>query len=164
MKERQHIVKVAEWAVAREGEVLYTLGLGSCVAVLLYDPVARLAGMSHVLLPVPRPPHATSESPPAKYATTAVPHLLEMMIDAGADRARTTARLVGGAAMFRALITNGYLQTGERNLEAVREALALLSIEITGEEVGKEHGRSVHFHAADGRVIVSSILHGTVEI
>jgi len=162
MTEVQTMVKVAESAIANAGETLYTLGLGSCVAVLLYDSTAQLAGMVHVLLP--GPPHRNQESAPGKYATSAVPHLLEMMENAGAERNRITARLVGGAAMFRALITESLLNMGARNLVAVREALAREGIDIVGEEVGKEHGRSVHFHASDGRVIVSSVLHGKVEL
>jgi chemotaxis protein CheD len=162
MSASPRMVRVAESALAREGEVLFTIGLGSCVAIVLHDPVARIGAMAHVLLPVPR--HPKQEIIPPKFASTAVPHLLEMMMDAGADRARITARLVGGAAMFRALITESLLQTGERNLVAAREALALAEVEITGEEVGKEHGRSVHFHAGDGRIVVNSILHGQVEI
>jgi chemotaxis protein CheD len=156
------MVRVAESALAREGEVLYTIGLGSCVAIVLHDPVAKIGAMAHVLLPLPL--HPNQEIIPSKFASTAVPHLLEMMSEAGADRARIAARLVGGAAMFRALITESLLQTGERNLVATREALALADVEVIGEEVGKEHGRSVHFHAADGRILVTSILHGQVEI
>jgi chemotaxis protein CheD len=162
MTATQTMVRVAETAVAGPGETLYTLGLGSCVAVLLYDPAAQLAGMAHVLLP--GPPHRDQAVAPGKYATSAVPHLLAMMEAAGADRDRITARLVGGAAMFRALITESLLNMGARNLGAVREALTLEGVEIVGEEVGKEHGRSVHFHASDGRVTVSSVLHGKVEL
>ncbi|CAN5830967.1 chemotaxis protein CheD [soil metagenome] len=158
----QTMVRVAETAIAGSGETLYTLGLGSCVAVLLYDPAARLAGMAHVLLP--GPPHRDQEVAPGKYATSAIPHLLEMMVAAGAERDRITARLVGGAAMFRALITESLLNMGARNLAAVREALTAEGIDIVGEETGKEHGRSVHFHASDGSVTVSSVLHGKVEL
>jgi chemotaxis protein CheD len=162
MSAQPRMVRVAESALAREGEVLYTIGLGSCVAIVLHDPVAKIGAMAHVLLPLPR--HPAQEIIPPKFASTAVPHLLEMMTEAGADRARITARLVGGAAMFRALITESLLQTGERNLVASREALALAQVEITREEVGKEHGRSVHFHADDGRIVVNSVLHGQVVI
>jgi chemotaxis protein CheD len=162
MKKGEKFVKVAECAVTRGEGVLYTLGLGSCVAVLLYDPETRVGGMAHVLLPAPRG-HGPDQ-PPAKFATTAVPHLLEEMEEAGARRDRITARLVGGASMFRALVSGSILQTGERNLTATREALEHARIPIVGEEVGKEHGRSVRFHVADGRVVVGSVLHGTVEL
>jgi chemotaxis protein CheD len=162
MREGEKFVKVAECAVARESGILYTLGLGSCVAILLWDEQVRVAGMAHVLLPEPRT--STTDHPPAKYATSAVPHLLAEMEKEGARRPRMTARLVGGASMFRALITGSMLQTGERNIAATRAALAEFRIPITGEEVGKEHGRSVRFHVADGRVVVGSVLHGTVEL
>ncbi len=162
MRPGEKFVKVAECAVARDSGILYTLGLGSCVAILLWDAQARVAGMAHVLLPEPRT--SSSDHPPAKYVTSAVPHLLGEMEKEGARRSRMTARLVGGASMFRALITGSLLLTGERNLTAARDALGEFGIPITGEEVGKEHGRSVRFHVADGRVVVGSVLHGTVEL
>jgi chemotaxis protein CheD len=162
VSESEYFVKVAECAVAEGDRVLYTLGLGSCVAILLYDHDAKVAGMAHVLLPTP---HASAaDHPPAKYATTAVPHLVEEMEAAGARRDRLSARLVGGASMFRTLVSGSLLQTGERNLTATRRALEEAGIPITGEEVGKEHGRSVRFFAVDGRVVVGSVLKGTVEL
>lgn len=162
MKPERRLVKVAEAAVVEPGEVLYTLGLGSCVAILLHDADARLAGMAHVLLPFPRPSHG--EGSPAKYATTAVPHLVREMAGRGADPSRLVARLVGGASMFRNLVADGLLQMGERNLDATRAALIEAAIPVVGEEVGKEHGRTVYFYPEDGRVLVTSVLHGSVEL
>jgi chemotaxis protein CheD len=158
----RRMVKVAECAVVGPGEILYTLGLGSCVAILLHEPQARLAAMAHVLLPSPRV--AEDVQRPAKYAATAVPHLVQEIARAGGEPERLNARLVGGAAMFRQLMTDGMLQTGLRNLEATRAALETAGIPIVGEEVGKEHGRSVLFYPETGLVVVTSVLHGRVEL
>ena len=147
-------VRVANAAVTEGDGVLATVGLGSCVAILLHDAEAAVAGLAHVLLPAPHRPIATD--PPAKYATTAVPHLLREMELRGAARSRIQARLVGGAAMFGSLRGPAMAGAGARNLAAVREALAREGIPVTGEEVGSEHGRSVHLHARDGRVVVTS--------
>lgn len=162
MSERQRIVKVSHAEVASAGEVLVTIGLGSCVAIVLHDAVAQVGGLAHVLLPEPR---AGQTAPnPAKYAVTAVPHLLDEMLAAGAQRPRLRARLVGGASMFGALLAQGRLHTGQRNIRAAREALRDASIPVDAEEVGKEHGRSVYFHPATGRVRVTSLQFGEVEI
>lgn len=153
------LVRVAHAAVARSGEVLVTLGLGSCVAVLLDDPQARIAGMAHVLLPEPALPGAET---PAKFASTAVPHLVERIECAGASRGRLRARLVGGASMFSSLLAQGAVHTGARNILAARKALQCAGIPIVAEEVGAEHGRSVRFYPEDGRVVVSSYRRGQV--
>lgn len=155
MSESQLLVSVAQAAVAGEGEVLVTLGLGSCVAILLHDRDARVAGMAHVLLPDPEASRDRSNA--AKFASTAVPHLVEAMERRGAQRARLVARLVGGASMFASLSGPGSLHMGVRNVRASRQALCDAGIPIAAEEVGREHGRSVYFHAADGRVVVRSV-------
>ena len=147
-------VRVAHAEVTEGEGVLATVGLGSCVAILLYDPVPTVAGMAHVLLPAPHREFDGLE--PAKYATTAVPYLLQVMAARGARRTRVTARLVGGASMFGGARTSRLAAAGERNLQAVRDALDWAGIPVMGEEVGSGHGRSVRLHAADGRVVVSS--------
>lgn len=161
MSEERRLVHVSHAEVGGAGTTLVTLGLGSCVAIVLHDAEARVGGLAHVLLPHPgaaRPADAT----PAKFASTAVPHLVERMESEGARRERLVARLVGGAAMFAGASGPALLQTGERNIVAAREALAEAGIPLVGEEVGKGHGRSVHFAPADGRVSVRSYRHPEV--
>ena len=147
--------------VAIEGEVLVTLGLGSCVAVMLHDPVARVAGLAHVLLP--DEPASRDRSNPAKFATTAVPALIASMAERGARPDRLVARLAGGASMFRALLTQNSTPTGERNVAAAREALRAAGVPVVAEDVGLEHGRSILLHA-DGRAEVSTVTKGTKEL
>lgn len=151
---REQFVRVAEWAVARDG-VLITLGLGSCVAIMLHDAEARIGGMAHVLLPSRR--LSRDQSNPAKFPETAVPFLVTRLIAAGADRDRLVAKLAGGASMFAQLMTPGTVQMGERNLAAARAALRDNAIPIVGEAVGGERGRSVRFHISDGRVISRTV-------
>ncbi|HET7321982.1 MAG TPA: chemotaxis protein CheD, partial [Longimicrobiaceae bacterium] len=120
----------------------------------------RVAGMSHSLLPEPR--RGVVPENPAKFVATAIPALLAEMEARGADRARITARLVGGATMFGNLLAKRTMHTGERNVAVARSVLAAEGVPLVGEEVGKEHGRSVYFHAADGRVEVRSYRDGEV--
>jgi chemotaxis protein CheD len=148
------MVPVTQLAVASGAERLGAVGLGSCVAILLHDPAARVAGLAHVLLPIARDPYGGGR--PGKFASTAVPHLVERMEKAGAERRRMVARLVGGASMFRSLLAVGSVHTGTRNVAAARAALDLAGIPVVGEEVGREHGRSVTICAADGSVTVTA--------
>ena len=146
------VVRVADLRSACGEAVLATVGLGSCVAIMLHDPVARVGGLAHILLPS-RSLGRTADHP-GRFPQTAVPLLLDEMTALGADRRRLVARLVGGASMFSNLVPAGSMQMGDRNVIAVREVLNELAIPIVGEAVGGNQGRSVWFHIADGRVSV----------
>lgn len=152
------IVRVADLRVGTGQEVLVTVGLGSCVAVLLYDPVARVGGLAHVLLPSPALSRA--EESPAKVPQTAIPRLMELMAREGASPRRMTGRLVGGASMFASLAAPGTIQMGERNVVACRQVLYAQGIPLIGEAVGGDYGRTVKLRATDGQVEVSSVAHG----
>jgi len=152
---KEVIVSVADWAAERGGGVLVTLGLGSCVAIMLHDAQARAGAMAHVLLPSIS--LARDISNRAKFPETAVPLLIEQLKGLGADPRRLVAKLAGGASMFGQLVTPGTIQMGERNLLAARTALRAAAIPIVRESVGGERGRSVRFHVKDGRVEIRSV-------
>ena len=150
-------VGVADYAVARGDVTLATVGLGSCVAIVLHDPSTNVGGLAHILLPDET--HARDTANAAKFATTAVPLLLQEMKHLGA-RGDVMARIAGGAAMFRALLAQGGLNVGERNIAAARRVLCDAGVPLTGEDVGGEHGRSVYFSLRTGQVRVSSVRMG----
>ena len=151
-------VKVAECAVGRDEQTLITIGLGSCVAIVLYDSVTRVGGLAHTLLPDES--MARDRTNPAKFAASAVTLLLAEMTRLGADATRVRAKLVGGASMFANLLPKGGINIGDRNITAARRALEQSGIRIVAEDVGSDHGRSVHFHLEDGRVEVRSLKKG----
>jgi chemotaxis protein CheD len=155
---REVRVKVAEWAVATEG-TLVTIGLGSCVAIVLYDDIARVAGMAHVLLPSQE--MSRDRTMPGKFPGTAVPVLVAEMRALGADVQRLRAKIVGGASMFRNLLAGGGVNIGERNVSAARDALGAAGIPIVAEDTGLDYGRSVAVFADDGRVEVRSLRRGS---
>jgi chemotaxis protein CheD len=152
---KEIIVKVADWAAERGDGVLVTLGLGSCVAIMLHDPQAKAGAMAHVLLPsISLARDITNR---AKFPETAVPLLIERLKALGADPRRLVAKLAGGASMFSQLVTTGTIQMGERNVLAARSALRAAAIPIVREAVGGERGRSVRFHVNDGRAEIRSV-------
>jgi chemotaxis protein CheD len=153
------VVRVADLQVATAGEVLITVGLGSCVAIVLYDPMARVGGMAHVLLPSPG--LARADGNLAKFPQTAVPRLIELMGQCGGAPRRLSGRLVGGASMFASLAAPGTIQMGDRNVVASRQALHQHGIPVTAEAVGGDFGRTVRLMVADGRLEVSSVAHGS---
>jgi chemotaxis protein CheD len=150
-------VKVADYAVAAGGTIS-TIGLGSCVAIVLYDAAARVGGMAHVLLP--NEAMSRDRSNPAKFPSSAVPLLLGEMRLLGAKVERVRAKIVGGASMFGNLIPAGGINIGERNVVASRRALVDAAISLLAEDVGSDHGRSVYFRLADGSVEVRSLKKG----
>lgn len=162
MNGRQLIVKVADLAVGRDEDVLVTVGLGSCVAIMLYDPETRVGGLAHVLLPSRALTRHVDR--PAKFPDAAVPTLLDRMTELGASQRRIVARLAGGASMFAALAPPGTIQMGERNLVAARQVLSAHHIPLTGEAVGGDFGRTVRMQCATGRIEVSTVAHGVTEL
>jgi len=152
---KEVIVKVADWAAERGDGVLITLGLGSCVAIMLHDPQTKAGAMAHVLLPsISLARDITNR---AKFPETAVPLLVERLKGLGADPRRLVAKLAGGASMFSQLVTPGTIQMGERNVLAARTSLRAAGIPILREAVGGERGRSIRFYVKDGRVEIRSV-------
>ena len=156
-------VRVADLVTARGEGVLAALGLGSCVAIVLWDPTTKAGGMAHVLLPSP-PPRIAGLHVAARYAQSAVPALLDAVMAQGASRGAITARIAGGASMFSNLIAPGLIHTGERNVLATREALHTNGIPVIGEWVGGDYGRTVVFDLTTGKVTASSVRHGVREL
>jgi len=152
-------VKVADYAVRRGNDIIATIGLGSCVAIALYDRESRTGGLAHILLPSMAMSRETSN--PAKFPETIVPIMLTEMRALGmASNARVLAKIAGGASMFGQLVNGTGINVGERNILATREALAKARVEIVGEDTGLDYGRSVYFHLTDGRVEVRSLKKG----
>lgn len=151
-------VKVADYAVRRGPHLLTTIGLGSCVAIALYDRDTQIGALAHILLPSPAMSRESSN--PAKFPETIVPLLLEEMRALGTRDTRVSAKIVGGASMFGQLVNNTGINVGERNVVATREALAAAGVPIIAEDTGLDYGRSVYFHLADGRLEVRSLKKG----
>jgi len=153
-----HKVKIAEWAAAAAPARIATIGLGSCVAIVLYDAKARVGGLAHVLLPAPT--SVRDGEQPGRFPASAVPRLLDDMRKLGAN-GTITARLVGGASLFGTMLTReGAGAIGERNIEASRAALAAARVRVIGEAVGGTAGRSVYLDVGTGRLDVRSMRDG----
>jgi chemotaxis protein CheD len=132
-------------------EILVAYGLGSCVAVAMYDPVARVAGLLHAVLPYNL---NGTEALSAKYVDSGIAALLHKLAEAGASRQRLIVRLAGGANMLVAPGFNATLNIGERNVAAAHATLATYKLKIKSEDVGGHTGRTVRLFVADGRMTV----------
>lgn len=152
-----HHVRIAHIAVARGNGRLLAVGLGSCVAIALYDSAQRVGGLAHVLLPDPSV--ARDASNPARFASEAVPLLIDAMRAQG-GRMPFVARLAGGAALFGAMLGSSAGQMGERNVKAARAALERAGVRLAGEETGGSAGRSVSLDVSNGEFTVRGVRGG----
>lgn len=126
-----------------------TIGLGSCIALILHDERRALAGLAHIMLPESR--GVTDR--PGKFADTAMCALLEEMTKFGSSKSSITAIVVGGASMFE--FSANSLNIGERNAAVVKELLQEQGIRIEHEETGGKLGRSVYYWPeGKGRLII----------
>jgi chemotaxis protein CheD len=147
---------MADLKVALPPDKLAVFGIGSCVVLALWDPLAKVGGLAHSMLPTAAA-QPGGEAQPAKYCDTAVGALLAAMEDRGAQRGRCVARLVGGANMFAFQgREQGPWTLGERNLFTARETLRAWGIPLQGEDAGGDKGRSLELDTADGRLMVWS--------
>jgi chemotaxis protein CheD len=153
---REIRVRIAHHAVADGMARLVTIGLGSCVAIAIHDRVAKVGGLAHVLLPDASLGRGIENR--ARYASSAVPLLLEEMRALGAS-GPFSASLVGGAALFGPLLAFGG-SVGARNVVAARAALAAVRVPVLREDVGGESGRTVSFDVSTGSVKVRSVRGG----
>lgn len=133
---------------------LLALGLGSCVAVALFDPQAHIGGMAHVVLPGPLD---GTKGDSAKFATVAVPRLLAQVLERGALRSRLVCKLAGGAEVLATSPGRHNFRIGERNIEAVHTELEHLGIRPKASDCGGKTGRSVRLTVHDGRVTVKRL-------
>jgi chemotaxis protein CheD len=153
-------IGIAEYAVTPNGAELSTFGLGSCVAVALYEPDSGVSALAHVMLP--RQGGNDDSESLGKFADTAVKAMLSEMAELGADRGEVRAKVVGGSEMFDfSGIAEG---VGRRNVEAVKRELDSQDIPIEAEDVGGDHGRSVRFDGATGTLVLKTAEDGETEL
>jgi chemotaxis protein CheD len=150
-------VGMADLAVASAPTVLTTIGLGSCVGVALYDRKAKVGGLAHVMLPQS---NGTTISNPAKFADTALPLLVSKMQAYGALPRRLTAKLAGGAQMFRLDRPTETMRIGERNTAAVLKWLETARIPLLAQDTGGNWGRTVELNTETGEFLVRTIARG----
>ena len=145
-------VKVGDMKAAKDSSLLITLGLGSCVAVTIYEPEKKIGALLHFLLPE----GDRNGSSPFKYGDKGIEMMVKALENLGAQRNKMVAKLFGGALMFAQLIRTPENSIGVRNLKKAREVLNRLNIPIVGEDTNGDYGRSIEFNLKDGSVRVSS--------
>ncbi|TCK97917.1 chemotaxis protein CheD [Natranaerovirga hydrolytica] len=148
-------VGMADLKTCKTPDILTTLGLGSCVGIVLYDPSKKIAGLAHIMLPDST--QIRNNSNKAKFADTAIDVLIDEMISMGARKDRLVAKLAGGAQMFSFNSSNDLMKIGLRNAEASKKILKALNIRILSEDTGENYGRTIEFNSDNGELLIKTI-------
>ena len=158
MNETSRVIKVgiADLNIVRRPNTIRTSGLGSCVGVVIYDSSKKIAGLSHVLLPNSKATKQLNLNR-YKYADTAIPYLVYMLLENGARKYALKAKIAGGAQMFQFSQTSDTMRIGPRNIEAVEEKLRELHIPLIASNVGGNVGRTIEFNPEDCKLSIRKI-------
>lgn len=141
--------------VCASPDAITTLGLGSCVGIVLYDSTTKIAGLAHIMLPDST--QIRSNENVAKFADTGIDALLVMLAKKGVPRTRLVAKIAGGAQMFASASTNSMLCVGKRNVEATKKKLSSLGIRIIAEDTGESYGRTIEFYPETGELLIKRV-------
>ena len=144
------IIGVGDMAVSNNAIVtLSSYALGSCVGVIVYDPISKAGGILHLMLPDSTISADKAAKQPAMFADTGLPMLFKALIGVRADRSRMRLFTAGGASVL-----NGAdpFKIGERNSTAVIKYLKVFGYGIVGQDLGGNVNRTVHLEVGTGKV------------
>ena len=138
--------------------VMTSIGLGSCVGLIIHDVHNGIGSLAHVMLPKSR--GKTGERP-GKFADTAVDLLIDELESAGSDRSSLVVKLVGGASMLQNLSKS--LNIGERNVIALKTLLTERNISIVNEDLGGSVGRTVTYYPTENGKVIVRLANGVIK-
>ncbi len=148
-------VGMADLNVCSGTDSITTLGLGSCVGIVLWDPTTKICGMAHIMLP-----DSTSirnNSNIAKFADSGIEELLRRVLAKGAKRQQLVAKIAGGAQMFSVNNKSDLIAVGTRNVEASIKKLKELRIPLKAQDTGESYGRTVTFYPENGQYHIKRV-------
>lgn len=148
-------VGMADLNICKAPDVITTLGLGSCIGLVLYDPVTKVGGMVHYMLPDST--QVRNNSNIAKFGDTGIRELLKRVIAAGASKQRLVAKIAGGARMFEVSGLSDVGNIGARNAAMAKATLKQLGIRLIAEDTGLNYGRTVELHCDTGEFYIKSV-------
>nr|MBP3598263.1 chemotaxis protein CheD [Eubacterium sp.] len=148
-------VGMADYKICHSPQKISTLGLGSCLGVVLYDKTTKICGMAHVMMPDSN--KISKNSNRMKFVDTCLTDMYEELLRAGVRKSSLVAKVAGGAKMFSYQSSNSHLNIGEQNIEAVHHMLEQWNIPIVAEDVGSNYGRTIEFDTVTGELIIKSV-------
>lgn len=144
-------VEMGSFMVAPSPIILESKGIGSCVAVCLYEKNDKIGGMVRIMAPK----GGGKDINPIRFANRGISNLLEGMFLLGCEKRHITAKIFGGASLFPNLAEIDAL--GRENIKVVKKKLRVLKIRIMAEDLGGNKGKSIYFDTRDGSVMIKQI-------
>lgn len=141
-------------------DTIITYALGSCLGISIFDPVAGVGGLLHVMLPLSKADPEKAKRKPAMYVDTGLAQILGVCYDMGATKSNIIISVAGGASMKR----NGeddYFKIGKRNFTTLRKLLWKNGFMIEKQDVGGNNSRTMALRISDGLVTVNKLPIGT---
>lgn len=154
-------IGISDLNISKPPNILATYALGSCVGICLLDSRNKIGGLAHIMLPSSLEASHSADNL-RRYADTGIAELIDKMVRNGADVKNMTAKIAGGAQMFKTQLKS--FNIGARNVESVKKVLAKYHIRIIAEDTGSDYGRTVFFHIDSGIMQVKSVAKGTIEL
>ena len=148
-------VGMADLKVGQAPDTLTTLGLGSCIGLTLYDPVSKIGGLVHYMLPDST--KLKNNTNIAQFGDTGIRELLKQVLASGANQRRLVAKIAGGACMFEMSGLSSVGNVGARNAEAAKEILKELKIPLVAEDTGLNYGRTVELKCETGEYVIKAV-------
>lgn len=156
------MVGVADMRVSNNAEeVLVTHALGSCIGVAIYDPLAKVGGILHFMLPDSLLDPVKGQENPHMFADTGLPRLFRECYQMGAQKSRLQVKVAGGSQV---LGSKEYFQIGRRNFAALRKIFLKNNVLIDKAEVGGTQARTLFLEIATGNVWVRIMGQNTVAL
>jgi len=147
-------VEISDLQVSADPEaVIVTYALGSCIAVLVHDPVRVAGGMIHYMLPLSETAPDKARVRPAMFADTGIPLLFQSMYALGCDKRDLVVKVAGGGALYD---DNGLFSIGKRNYTILRKMFWKAGVIISSEDVGGAKSRTARLHVGTGRCTIAS--------
>ncbi len=147
-------IEISDLKVSAEPEdVLVTYALGSCIAVMVHDPVRKAAGMIHYMLPLSETSLEKAKVRPAMFADTGIPILFQSLYALGAQKRDLIVKVAGGGALYD---DKGLFSIGKRNYTMMRKMFWKTGVIVSAEDVGGAKSRTARLHVGSGRCTVTS--------
>lgn len=156
------IVGISDFKVSNNiNDVLVTYALGSCIGVTVYDPVAKVGGLLHFMLPESSLDIRKAGENPAMFADTGIPLLFKTCYELGAKKKRMIVKVAGGASI---LDDANFFRIGQKNITAMKKLFWKNNVFIEGEDTGSNCNRTFSIHISTGKVFVRTAHNGTREL
>ena len=146
------IVGISDIKVSNNaGDVIITYALGSCIGIVVFDPIAKVGGMLHYMLPESSLDQNKARENPEMFADTGIPLLFKSCYKLGADKKRMVVKAAGGASI---LDDTNFFRIGQKNIMAMRKIFWKNNVMINKEDIGLNYNRTVRLEISTGKVFV----------